>query len=209
MFMAESLILIRKISIVSGNTELLMDSEQGYMSGDTKKHGKRKYLDSYVRSLSGDYEYTGSYFKFDMPEEILKRVKIALAVLTVSVAVLFVFAGMLNSAGSRVLYVILPYAVLLLPILFMLSDVYKIAVNKKPMTRKQYDHSVLQLKRSTLAIIIFSAMSAVGDIVYILFFCSPVDLFGELIYLAACLCILVISIALLSIQRKIKCIECN
>lgn len=179
------------------------------MGGETKKRGKHKYLESYVRDLGGDYTYSGAYFKFDMPEKELRHVKAALAVLTSALAALFVFAGMLNSAGSRILYVILPYAVMLLPILFMLSDIYKIAVIIRPMTRKQYDHSVVQLKRSTVAVIIFSAMSAVGDIIYLLFFCSPADVSKELIYLIACLGILITSVFLLSVQRKIKCIECR
>ncbi len=179
------------------------------MGGETKKRGKHKYLEGYVRDLGGAYTYSGKYFKFDMPKKELRRVKAVLAVLAFALAALFVFAGILNSAGSRILYVILPYAVMLLPILFILSDIYKIAVNICPMTRKQYDHSVVQLKHSTAAVIIFSAMSSVGDIIYLLFFCSPADLSKELIYLVACLGILITSIILLSVLRKIKCIECR
>ena len=95
------------------------------------------------------------------------------------------------------MYVMLPYAAALLPIAFMLADVYRIARYQKPMTLKQYDHSVLQLKAVTVATLTLSAVSAVGDIVYLLFFCAITTLRASFFIWGACIGIIAVSIALL------------
>jgi len=174
---------------------------------EKNKHGKHKYLGSYVRNLNGDYEYIGAYFKIDVPTDSLKRIKVWCAVMAGAIAGLFVLAGLTNAAGSRVMYVMLPYVGAMLPIVFMLADVYQIARYQKPMTLKQYDHSVLQLKAVTVATLALTSVSAVGDIVYLMFFCAPADMARELLYLAACIGMIAVSIALLIYQRKIICVE--
>jgi len=174
---------------------------------EKQKHGKHKYLGSYVRNLNGDYEYTGAYFKIDVPADDLKRIKTWCVVLAVAIAVLFVLAGLTNAAGSRVMYIMLPYVAAMLPIAFMLADVYHIARYQKPMTLKQYDHSVVQLKAVTIATLGLIAISAVGDIVYLLLFCAAADRGREFLYLAACAGVIAASFALLMVQRKIICVE--
>jgi len=176
---------------------------------EKKKHGKHKYLGSYVQNLSGEYEYTGAYFKIDVPADSLKRIKLWCAVMAGSIAVLFILAGLINASSSRVMYVMLPYVATLLPVAFMLADVYHIARYQKPMTLKQYDHSVLQLKAVTVATIALTAISAVGDIVYILFFCASEHIVRELLYLTACIGMTAVSIALFMYQRNIICVECG
>jgi hypothetical protein len=176
---------------------------------EKKKHGKHKYLGSYVQNLSGEIEYTGVYLKIDVPEEDLKRIKVWCAVMAGSIAVLFALAGLTNASSSRVMYVMLPYVATLLPVVFMLADVYHIVRYQKPLTLKQYDHSVLQLKAVTVATIALTAISAVGDTVYISFFCADENIVRELLYLAACIGMTAVSIALLMVQRKIICVECG
>ena len=176
---------------------------------EKKKRGKHKYIGSYVRNLRGEYEYTGAYFKIDMPADSLKRIKIQSIILAGAIAVLFILAGLTNAPSSRVMYVMLPYAAAMLPIAFMLAAVYRIARYQKPMTLKQYDHSIVQLKTVTIATLILTAISAVGDIVYILFFCAAGDIIRELFYLTACVGIIAVSVALFMFQRKIICVECG
>ena len=83
---------------------------------EKKKRGKHKYIGSYVRNLRGEYEYTGAYFKIDMPADSLKRIKIQSIILAGAIAVLFILAGLTNAPSSRVMYVMLPYAAAMLPI---------------------------------------------------------------------------------------------
>ena len=113
---------------------------------EKKKRGKHKYIGSYVQNLRGEYEYTGTYFKIDMSADSLKRIKIQNVILAGAIALLFILAGLTNATSSRVMYVMLPYAATMLPIVFMLAAVYRIARYQKPMTLKQYDHSIVQLK---------------------------------------------------------------
>ncbi len=176
---------------------------------EKKKHGKHKYLGSYVPNLNGEYEYTGVYYKIDVPVESLKRIKSWCAVMATVIAVLFVLAGLTNAAGSRIMYVMLPYVAAVLPIAFMLADVYRIARYQKPMTQKQYDQSVVQLKAVTIATLALIAISAVGDIVFLAFFCAAKDVARELIYLSACIAIIAVSVALLVYQRRIICVDCQ
>jgi hypothetical protein len=87
----------------------------------------RKYRDAYVKNGNGEYKYTGEYYRFDMPGEKIREMKWIYAALALSTAILFLIAGFINNEGSKVIYVSLPYVVLLLPIGFMVWDVVKIA----------------------------------------------------------------------------------
>jgi len=176
---------------------------------EKKKRGKHKYLGSYVPNLRGEYEYTGTYYKIDVLPDSLKRIKLWCAVMAGTIAVLFVLAGLTNAGSSRVMYVMLPYVAALLPIAFMLADVYRIARYQKPMTQKQYDQSVVQLKAVTIATLALIALSAIGHIVYLAFFCAPEGMVRELLYLAFCIGIIAVSTVLLVYQRRIICTECK
>lgn len=98
----------------------------------------RKYRDAYVKNGNGEYKYTGEYYRFDMPSEKIREMKWIYAALALSTAILFLIAGFINNEGSKVIYVSLPYVVLLLPIGFMVWDVVKIASLRGDMTKKQY-----------------------------------------------------------------------
>lgn len=83
---------------------------------EKKKSGKRKYNDGYTRNNTGEFVYTGEYYRFDMPQQKINGLKLIYSVLALATAVAFLVSGFLNNEGSRVMYVILPYAALFLPV---------------------------------------------------------------------------------------------
>ncbi len=165
----------------------------------------RKYRDAYVKNGNGEYKYTGEYYRFDMPGEKIREMKWIYAALALSTAILFLIAGFINNEGSKVIYVSLPYVVLLLPIGFMVWDVVKIASLRGDMTKKQYDQSVVQLKNVTTAATVLSFLASAGDIVFMaLGFASEYQA-KELLFLFLVMLIGVLNIIFISMQKKFIC----
>lgn len=167
----------------------------------TNARGKYKYLKDYEKNDSGDYIYISQYYYINGTSKELRADKIAYIILTAATLVLYIAAGFLNNAGSRVVYVVLPYVLMFLPIFLSISDIYKIITGGVKMTRKQFDHSYVQLKNVTVAVIILSAMGVIGDILLITMQYS----INEVFYLASFIFICAINIIYIYIQkRKLK-----
>lgn len=175
----------------------------------SKKHPsyKDKYNKDYMRDDLGTYIYTGEYYMFDLPAGKLKRLKLIYFSISLVLLALFVAGGYVNNPGSRVIYVILPYITMFLPIAFMLSDAVKIIFSDNKMTYKQYNRSVLQLKRSVIALIVISAAAIAGETAYIVFNPFRVIFSSEIPYFLVCVVIFFISVIFNLIQRKTPCVS--
>lgn len=160
-----------------------------------------------MRTDQGNYVYTGVYYMYDLPAGKLKLLKFTYLSISLVLAILFTAGGYINNPGSRVIYVILPYITMFLPIVFMLSDAVKIIFSDNKMTFKQYDRSVLQLKRSGTALIVISAAAIAGEISYLIFNGASAVLSSEIPYFLVCFAIFSISVAFNFIQRKAPCIS--
>lgn len=165
----------------------------------------RKYREAYVDNGNGGYKYTGEYYRFDMPGEKVRRMKWIYSALALSSVILFMIAGFINNQGSRVIYVVLPYVVLMLPIAFMLWDVMQIVLLKNDMTQKQYDKSVGQLKRVTVGAAGLSFIASAGDIVYMVSGISQEHLGREILFLFLVMLLGVLNIIFISMQKKFIC----
>lgn len=174
----------------------------------SKRHPTYKdiYNKDYVRNDLGSCIYTGAYYMYDLPAGKLKWLKFTYFSIALVMLVLFVAGGYMNNPGGRVIYVILPYITMFLPIAFMLSDTVKIVFSDNKMTYKQYNRSVLQLKRSCVALIVISAASIAGELSYLVFNDSHAIFSSEIPYLLVCFTICSISIIFNFIQRKTLCI---
>lgn len=172
-----------------------------------RPHRKDIYNKDYMRTDQGSYVYTGVYYMYDLPAGKLKLLKLAYLSISLVLAILFTAGGYLNNPGSRVLYVILPYITMFLPIAFIISDTVKIIFSDNKMTFKQYNRSVLQLKRSVIALIAISAAAITGEISYLIFNGTKALLSSEIPYFLVCFAIFCISVAFYFIQRKAVCIS--
>lgn len=168
---------------------------------------KDKYNADYVQNESGKYVYTGVYYSFNLSSGKLKFLKIVYFLISLFMFALFAAGGFLNTPGSRIMYVILPYVLMFLPLAFILSDTVKIILSENRMTYKQYDRSVLQLKRACIALIAVSGIALAGEIIHLFTGGKSGILSLEVPFLIICITICCFSIVLLILQGKNPCIS--
>lgn len=107
-------------------------------------------------------------------------------------------AGLLDSPGSRVLYVALPWAGLCFAAALALFDGARILLTKRALTARDYSSSALRLKRTLAWMLALSALSAAGDAVFFLTGGRPAD---ERAPLALSLCCFALSLAAYRLEK--------
>jgi hypothetical protein len=135
----------------------------------------RKYADQFelqtVKTQKGVRKmvvYRGNYFLAKVPAEKLNRYKAALKGTSLAMATLFIGMGLVNNSGSRIFYVILPYAVLVLPIFFMLVSTITFGKTKDKLTVPEFDKTVGRIKTTSIVAFISAAAGVVGGLIYVL-----------------------------------------
>lgn len=136
---------------------------------------RKKYLADYelrsVQTPKGHKDeavYKGNYFIPDMPEDELQKYKVSFIVLSLIMTALFIAMGLLNNDGTRVLYVALPYAILLLPVAFMFTGAVYFYRFKEKLTRQEYDQSYIRIKAYGMAVLYLSIACALGNLFVVL-----------------------------------------
>jgi hypothetical protein len=130
----------------------------------------------------------------------LRRMKIGYVAFCAAIVVFYAAAGFLNTAGGHVVYVVLPYVLLFLPVALMVSDVYKFFTGNVEMTRKQYDHSFGQLGKVTLATVILAGLCAICETIY----ASLHPAKNEFLFLASCILVFAASVGFNFMQKRTK-----
>lgn len=133
---------------------------------------KKRILSDYVRETDAEgrakYKYEGPLFSFSMPPSERKRYLLACWLVPSAALLLLIAMGRLNSGGTRVFYVALPYIGIFLPVSLLFGGAYKLTRAKEPMRRLEYERSILQMRRSTLAALILSLAALLGQAVFML-----------------------------------------
>jgi len=154
------------------------------------------------RWVKYDYEYKGDYFRYDISDEKLLKVRAIYAAATFACAALFVAAGLLNTQGTRRLWVALPYVFMFLPIAFMAYDSVKQFSAPRDMTEKDRDSIVSEFSKATLALTILSGVALIGTSVFLLTE-KVSELAIELVFLGFIMIVFALSFALWRYQRSI------
>ncbi|MBE5843571.1 MAG: hypothetical protein E7302_05230 [Butyrivibrio sp.] len=94
-----------------------------------------------------------------------------------------VLQGMVNQASSRTLWVVLPYIIQFLPVLFFLLGIVEYIGATPRMTKPQYDKGIGRMHFCAAALIVLTVISAVSDIVYLIIRRGQYDMTKEVIYL--------------------------
>lgn len=169
----------------------------------------KKYRDQYtiqpIKTANGFTEriqYTGVYYVTDLPTEKLQKYKSAFIGISVVIALLFVMMGFLNNDGSRVLVIMLPYAILFLPIVFMIISSVSFYRNQGRLTTPIYDKSFKRLKTAGIGILVLSSASVVGDVFY-MFSGQGKATVMEMIFVICGMMIAVVAFLSVQIHKKI------
>ena len=129
---------------------------------------KREYLDDYVISEDGGYEYQGTLWQWNSPEErtaFLREAWVALA----GAAACAIAAGFIPvSAMGNAVYVLLPYLVVVGILLFAAIRVAKLASEKKGLRDHVYQKIMVPLPGWLMVGCVAAFASAVGELLYII-----------------------------------------
>lgn len=112
--------------------------------------------------------YHGKYYRIQMDDKKIKKAKWLNVIYGIIFALLFAFLGFLNNDGSRIIYVVLPYVFLFLPIFYTNMGTIKLLNITGDMTVKEYDFTVERMKKTTLSLLILSIACALGEILYLI-----------------------------------------
>ena len=182
-----------------------------------RKHGRERYAQDYeVRESPGRYfnkrtaVYTGAYYGFDMQDKACREYKALLCALLSACALLFVLGGACRPAslggkdGQVAAYVILPYAVLLLPTFMCLGKAICLCLSGPALTYSQYDKYVVLLRLYTALSLFMAAGVGICQGAYMIARAPrpPVKDAGFLLCLAAQSAL---SFCALKLQRRNPC----
>lgn len=141
------------------------------------------------------YKYIGKFYEMSLTKgEKLAYIK----KLTVSVVIFitcFLFAGLLNTNGSRNVFIVLPYATYLLPGMYLIMGLYSFAKASGRMKHSDYDLSVCRMSKCINAIMVISAYLFFADLVFISVKFQTIDVIKE------CLFVLLIGVILFTIRH--------
>lgn len=112
------------------------------------------------------YRYLGDYFKLTVPDESVKRVKVLVCVFAAVLAAMFGALCVVEDPSARVMYMSVPYAVMLLPLVFIVADAVRFAQAKREMTEKSYDTGVVQMRAMTWWYFIMACLTVLGSILH-------------------------------------------
>ena len=133
---------------------------------------KKRILADYAHDVGADgkpsYRYEGPLYSLHAAPAAWKRYLLAAWLAPVLGLVLLIAMGLLNSEGTRVIYVALPYVSIFLPVFLLFGDAYKVTRARHPMRRAEYERSVVQMRRATVAALVLSLCVLAGQGVLLL-----------------------------------------
>ena len=148
--------------------------------------------------------YHGKYYRFQMDETKLKKVKYTYVIFGLVLFLLFLALGMLNNDASRIVYVVMPYVFLFLPIFYTNMGTIKLLKRNSDMTAKEYNDTVIRLKKTTLSLLVLSIACALGDILYLVTHKITDFASKEYVFLSGILIITGLSILFMQQQKTVN-----
>lgn len=137
------------------------------MAKDTKKRGRRAYLNDFERDLTGSYRYRGSHYRYTGSLS-RGRALAGLWGLSLGTLALLLAAGMMDGPGlGRCFYVIIPYAAAFVASISVVYTVGRLSFNEDPLREYVLEQTARKLPVRSAVTLAFSALSAAGGLVYL------------------------------------------
>lgn len=153
-----------------------------------------------------EIEYIGEYYVSQLSGKELTKRKVYCLALALCSDITMISMGLINTVGSRVAYVALPYVILFLPSVYCLMGAIRFVTAKDKLEHASYDRSVNRIRKSATGQIILSAMAVIGDIICLFSIKNLEKLLLEAVFLCGMAVILILSILMLRIIKK-PCFE--
>ena len=110
--------------------------------------------------------YTGPWFCLMGSSGAVRTKLILSAVCGVILAGLLVWSQIFNHSSAWAVYVAVPQAVALFPLLYLLMGLMSLPYDLKPMERPGYMHGIIRVCRSLVAVMVLCGISLIGDFIY-------------------------------------------
>lgn len=154
--------------------------------------GRRRYLKDYrlenVTDKNGKNRisavYRGDWHAFTGEAGQVKSCARSFALLALAQLALFLMAVFTNAQCSRTAYVMIPFAFIPLPLFFACAGAVNLLAAKERFTREANDHIESRTRRSPMALMILSGLSALAHIPYAIAIGEAPQ---DIVYLAAAL----------------------
>ncbi|MDD6175426.1 MAG: hypothetical protein PUC59_06670 [Firmicutes bacterium] len=153
-------------------------------------------------SVREEVIYKGDYYCPQWTPRQKRAVKTGGALLTACSVALFVLVGLLNTAGSRQYYVLLPFLATSFPIAFNIFAIFRLLASSDRMTIDVFHNSFLRLRRSSVTAFLVAAAGIIGDVIFLIL--NPANYAtDELMFLFGVFGIFADNLALFLIFRRI------
>lgn len=179
----------------------------------SKKHKYRSDYEVHETELPGrkqpkykkELKYIGKYYVIETKETEVKTLKWMSILCMLLIAGIFLGLGFLNNQGSRLIYVILPYIIMFLPIYYGIIGSLKLLSLKERVTLLEYERSSVRVKKSSLSLTVISIATAIGEGVFLLRnLGKQSDNSLDYVFFAGVIIILILSLLCLRIQARIQ-----
>ncbi len=129
--------------------------------------------------------YKGDLYVLPFDENAKKKTYLPCVLFGIGMFGSLILQGLINQSSSRTIWVVLPYFVQFLPVLYYLLGVMEYVGATPRMTRPQYDKGIARMHFCGIAVIVIAAISAGCDIGYLIARRGEYIIWKELLYLSA------------------------
>ncbi|MBE5858913.1 MAG: hypothetical protein E7301_02145 [Butyrivibrio sp.] len=126
--------------------------------------------------------YIGDIYVLPFDENEKKKTYLPCITYGVLMLAAVLVQGLVNQTSSRTLWIVLPYFIQFLPILFYLVGVVEYVTATPRMTKPQYDKGIGRMHFCGAAVMVIAAISALCEVVYLVIRRGQYDIKLEIIY---------------------------
>ena len=152
----------------------------------------RRFLKDYEIMTSADEKghekwtavYKGSYFNFAISDADYQSYRKLSWAVILAMIVLQIGAGFASNRGMYQIYIAVPYVLCFFPLVYLSAGALRLPRETSHLRRDQAELSVRRMKRSGAALLVFTGMIILAELVYLIFFMDGSELGRELLFVA-------------------------
>lgn len=138
----------------------------------------KRYADDYETIITMDERgrekkkavYRGSYYHIAADEIEITKFKRNSLLLIVGITIFHFAGGFVSNPGMYAFYIGLPYALIFLPLYFMIAGGLRLPKEKRKFRRDEIGLSYERIRKSNLFSLIFLGVVFLGEIVFLIWF---------------------------------------
>lgn len=139
-----------------------------------------------------DICYVGDYYILPFDKKQKKKTIIENFLYVIAILALQILSGCINPDSSRTAWIVFPYFFIFIPIGYMFMGAVEYIRTPLKMQKVQFERSIERMRRSGIGIIIFTVISMVLDIVFMILHASNMNVLREILYFSLHLAIIAV-----------------